>query len=163
MRNWDYNPCFHRYSHSLIDSIVSSGCCPLRFIHFPSIWHQRYNGPNIPILYYFRLRYNHQFLNRNLSCNCSECNTSILTRMGNDGSRSLSWGLYQQYTCYDCLKIVCDDCRRNSQSCHSCGKVYCDDCALVRNAKCETCSKRGHPIQFRNRDGDQIFGLLRHS
>ena len=108
---------------SILDSIISSIGCSLKYILLPCNWRTDDQ------LQQFANRYN-QHLN---GVNCSKCTKSIRS------NQRIQWynliDKYHYNTCYSCLKHYCRDCstsvtnhKGSLNCCTSCRKEYCLDC-----------------------------------
>jgi len=121
----------------VLDSIISLDNCALKYIQFPDQWHTDLNKPSkdqlSSALTEFRQRYNSQFQNRSFSC--LQCNRDVQPKM--------TVAMFQDNTCYNCLRHVCEDCSTSEEDlgdgdigtrdlflkfCDNCEKDYCKDC-----------------------------------
>jgi len=125
----------------VIDSIIASDRCALRYIVFPYMWHWR-RVECAALFDGFAGRYNERFERSRLSCaNCSTSNI-LSTSLGNVHP----WmdRLSQYNVCYDCLKSICRGCAAGEwddklKFCERCQKYFCSDCVKV--GECEHCSE----------------------
>ena len=121
----------------ILDSIISADGCSLKYIQFPYKW----CGGSSDLIRDFQERFNELFSTRDMIC--SKCNVEIrgVSNWMSDHNIQID------KTCYDCLVLVCGDCRRDDvandgfclQSCTACDKAYCTDCAPV--TRCASCSE----------------------
>jgi len=124
----------------ILVSIVSSIGCSLKCIQFHIDWKRQWEHP-YP-LQDFQRRYNELFSTRR-DMICSKCNVII---QGIDDWTDGNHNFHNRKICYDCLKPLCSDCRRDDemnpgfclQSCNTCNKTYCTDC--ITSTRCTNCS-----------------------
>ena len=120
----------------ILDSIISTMGCSLKYILFPYSWKEdEEDGP----LHEFANRYDHY--QENCGVRCSECAKRI---------RGHRWfkakQMYHYNTCYDCLEHYCDECEGDTllNFCNVCKKDYCRDCdgTLQQRDTCFGCRTR---------------------
>jgi len=116
---------------SILDSIITTNGCILKYILFPEKWRPKSNTSSLT-MQQFQDRYNQYLDSRNYKC--EECNT----KMDNAEVGWLTKDGYQNGVCYECLKTVCDKC--SLEFCVICDKDYCKHCAEVDNCKCPACT-----------------------
>ena len=118
----------------ILDSIISSDDCSLKYIQIPQKWKWRRRN-TAGELSQFIERYNQQPYTRELSC--AKCNGDL-----NDRVTWLNGLLQTTRICYECLDPLCDNCARmndRANFCDVCKKEYCSDCALI--TRCASCSE----------------------
>jgi len=128
---------------TILDSIISTNGCSLKYIQFPERWRR---GAKIQAIKTFQDRFNRYLDSRCISCAmCSK-------KMGNGTSNCDSgyWmsGLFQNSICNDCLEPICDVCSDDNGHlyyCSTCEKDYCKTCRLP------SLRKRDHPCACRRR------------
>jgi len=127
----------------IIDSIISSDGCALKYTVFPEMWHWR-SDEWATLLSGFAGRYNERFERARLSC--AKCSTPdiLSTSLGNVHPWITDRLLHQNNICYDCLKPICRGCTEDVwdiklRCCDMCQKHFCEDCVKVY--ECEQCSE----------------------
>jgi hypothetical protein len=114
----------HEIVLPILDGIISTNGCVLKYIQFPWKWRETY-----PVVE-FRRRYNQQLNTRGISC--SKCNRNMNEVWLNDK-------LVNTNICYDCLKPICTQCDMDEADfCQHCTKKYCTDCVPLTS--CASCS-----------------------
>ena len=117
----------------ILDSIIESDGCSLKYTVFPITWDDLHET-----LRPFQRRYSRLFRSQRVSC--TNCNTRFSVSTSMYKGRT-----YQNNICYDCLKPLCGKCRYDDdnghlrQLCEYCGKEYCNDCVTMK--KCAGCSE----------------------
>ena len=114
---------------SILDSIITTNGCILKYILFPEKWRPKSNTSSL-MMQQFQDRYNQYLDGRHYKC--VECNTKM------DSVGWLTKDGYQNGVCYECLKPVCDKC--SLEFCVICDKDYCKHCVDVENCKCPACT-----------------------
>ena len=119
----------------ILDSVIASAGCSLRYIVCPSKWRVEDDDA-------FRARY-HQML-RNREYSCAKCNEIMRGQWGTHHLRGHSDDEFLQHgICYDCLKPVCAICQRDHPDylgfCAGCCKDYCEGCMSVEDTACVGC------------------------
>jgi len=126
----------------ILDGIISSDGCTLKYIQFPWKWRGRPPGME---RYTFSRRYNQQLNTRGICC--SKCNR----RMTNE-QEWLNGMMVNTKICYDCLKPICTQCDMDEEAdfcqpfhCEGdgCDNYTCSDCRGISGdfdvKECEEC------------------------
>ena len=117
----------------ILDSIISTDGCSLKYVRFPQKWQIGIIGSQRPVID-FGNRYN-QYMNRR-GILCTKCNKSIYLVMN-----WLNRILENTVICYDCLDPICHNCQllhNDMGRCSICKKNYCTDC--VPSTSCTSCT-----------------------
>jgi len=104
----------------------------LKYVHFPYNWHV---GDQSAMYLQFERRFVNDFQEHNHIC--SKCNRNV-----NEQTEGVFQGHgHQHNVCYNCLKVVCNDCKRDGRAyldtCTNCRKDYCVDCEEF--VSCRSC------------------------
>ena len=126
----------------ILDSIISSDGCSLKYIQFPWKWRgigtHNASGEIHPISG-LRTRFNQYLHSRtSLGLSCSKCNANM-----RDYRDWLDGWFENMMICYECLKPICSDCARiheRAAFCGHCRKKYCTDCMPI--PECASCTHK---------------------
>ena len=124
----------------VIESILASDRCALKYTVFPYMWHWCIG--NESLFEEFARRYNERFENNRLSCaNCS--NSNVLSTILRNVHPWMD-DHHQYNVCYDCLNPICRGCTddiwdEKLKICNMCNKNFCSDC--VKIGECEQCGE----------------------
>ena len=126
----------------IIESIIASARCALKYTIFPDMWHW-HRGERATLFEDFARRYNERFERARLSCaKCS--NSNVLSTSLDNVYPWMDNRLNQYNVCYDCLKPICKNCIDDEwfvklRFCNACQKHFCLDCVKVY--ECEQCTE----------------------
>jgi len=103
----------------------------LNYVQFPHSWHEGETDMSLQ----FKRRFVNDFQERNHIC--SNCNRNV-----NEQAEEMLRGYGHQHNiCYNCLKVICYDCKRDGRAyldtCTNCRKDYCVDCEEF--VSCRSC------------------------
>ena len=106
----------------ILHNIIATEGCSLKYVMLSPDW---FSGMYSERTREFLQQFTQVFRRREYDC--SKCgknvNEHLVPRHGLSRQRSV---------CYNCLKVICDDCHRDNQSflyqCTNCKKDYCKDC-----------------------------------
>ena len=120
----------------ILDSIIEREGCSLRHLQFPSAC--RAEDERVQFEEFFG-RYNEMLVNRGASC--LKCNANL----PREDRIWIGESNLQNYTCYECLKHYCEQCKHDDSEygeymlncCELCEKQLCADCET--NIRCIGC------------------------
>ena len=132
----------------ILDSIIDvGGACSLKLLIFPKKWREERNTDSA--FHAFLVRYNELLRSRVVPCLKCKINVSehnLILRIDAD----VEFYGSQKYTCNDCLKHYCFDCREEDNDgeeidymsglCIICNRRYCFQCSQER-LHCDSCSE----------------------
>ena len=126
---------------TILDSIISSDGCVLKYIQFPERW--RTKSVKTQAIKAFQDRFNRYLDSRGISC--AKCNKKMGSGTINN-SRYWMSGLFQNRFCNDCLEPICDVCSDDNDHlyyCSTCDKDYCEKCRYPLQIRDYPCACRG--------------------
>ena len=125
---------------TILDSIISTNGCSLKYIQFPERWRR---GVRIQAIKAFQDRFNRYLNSRGISC--AKCNKKMGSGTINN-SRYWMSTLFQNSICNDCLEPICDVCSDDNDHlyyCSTCDKDYCEKCRYPLQIRDYPCACRG--------------------